>query len=117
MVYFTVKIYYHFCVVHKQPFSIQHEHSRYQYNGQFSTWNNTIISKIHKKKVTEDSIYLNNKVENNIDNKSVIEILKRLQCKGLINQLYRPIGKAIASKVPHSTTSQSVISPIAENGE
>ena len=76
-----------------------------------------IISKINKKKVTEDSTYLNNKVENNIDNKSVVEILKQLQCKGLINQLYGPIDKAITSKVPHSTTSQSVISPITENGE
>ena len=76
-----------------------------------------IISKINKKKVTEDSTYLNNKVENNIDNKSVVEILKQLQCKGLINQLYGPIDKAITSKVPHSTTSQSVISPITENRE
>ena len=33
----------------------------------------------------------------------------------MINQLYRPIDTAIASKAPHSTTSQSVISPIAEN--
>ena len=33
----------------------------------------------------------------------------------MINQLYRPIGTAIATKVPHSTTPQSVISPIAEN--
>ena len=75
------------------------------------------ISKISKKKVTEDSIstYLNNKGAHNIDNKSVIEILKQLQGKGLINQLYRPIDTAITSKAPHSTTSQSVISPIAEN--
>ena len=76
-----------------------------------------IISKINKKKVNEDSIYLNNKVANNTDNKSVIEFLKQLQCKSLINQLYRPIDKAITLNVPHSTTSQSVISPIAENGE
>ena len=75
------------------------------------------ISKISKKKVTEDSIstYLNNKGAHNIDNKSIIEILKQLQGKGLINQLYRPIDTAITSKAPHSTTSQSVISPIAEN--
>ena len=33
----------------------------------------------------------------------------------MINQLYRPIDTAITSKAPHSTTSQSVISPIAEN--
>ena len=75
------------------------------------------ISKISKNKVTVDSIstYLNNKGTHNIDNKSVIEILKQLQGKGLINQLYRPIDTAITSKAPHSTTSQSVISPIAEN--
>ena len=75
------------------------------------------ISKISKKKVTEDSIssYLNNKGAHNIDNKSVIEILKQLHGKGLINQLYKPIYTAITSKAPHSTTSQSVISPIAEN--
>ena len=74
------------------------------------------ISKISKKKVTEDSIstYLNNKGAHNIDNKSIIEILKQLQGKGLINQLYRPIDRAITSKASHSTTSQSVISPIAE---
>ena len=37
------------------------------------------ISKIGKKKVTEDNIstYLNNKGAHNIDNKSVIEILKQ----------------------------------------
>ena len=75
------------------------------------------ISKISKKKVTEDSIstYLNNKGAHNIDNKSIIEILKQLQGKGLINQLYRPIDTAVTSKAPHSTTSQSVISPLAEN--
>ena len=41
------------------------------------------ISKISKKKVTEDSIstYLNNKGVRNIDNKSIIEILKQLQGK------------------------------------
>ena len=61
------------------------------------------------------STYLNNKGTHNIDNKSIIETLKQLQGKGLINQLYRPIGTAIATKVPHSTTPQSVISPIAEN--
>ena len=33
----------------------------------------------------------------------------------MINQLCRPIDTAITSKAPHSTTSQSVISPIAEN--
>ena len=39
------------------------------------------ISKISKKKVTEDSVstYLNNKGAHNIDNKSIIEILKQLQ--------------------------------------
>ena len=74
------------------------------------------ISKISKKKVTEDSIstYLNNKGAHNIDNKSIIEILKQLQGKGLINQLCRPVNTAITSKAPPSTTSHSVISP-AEN--
>ena len=88
-----------------------------------NTMNNLIleaiqyISKISKKKVTEDSIstYLNNKGAHNIDNKSIIDILKQLQGKGLINQLYSPIDAAITSKATHSTTSQSVISPIAEN--
>ena len=39
------------------------------------------ISKISKKKVTEDSVstYLNDKGAHNIDNKSIIEILKQLQ--------------------------------------
>ena len=75
------------------------------------------ISKISKKKVMEDSIstYLNNKGSYNIDNKSIIEIVKQLQGMGLINQLYRPIDTAVTSKGPHPTTSQSVISPIAEN--
>ena len=56
------------------------------------------ISKISKKKVTEDSIstYLNNKGAHNVDNKSIIEILKQFQGKGLINQLYRPIDTAIS---------------------
>ena len=49
------------------------------------------ISKIKKKKVTEESIYLNNKAAHNIDNKSFIEILKQLQYKSLINRLCRPI--------------------------
>ena len=49
------------------------------------------ISKIKKKKVTEESIYLNNKAAHNIDNKSIIEILKQLQYKSLINRLCRPI--------------------------
>ena len=33
----------------------------------------------------------------------------------MVNQLYRPIDTVITSKATHSTTSQSVISPIAEN--
>ena len=63
------------------------------------------ISKISKEKVTEDSIstYLNNKGAHNIDNRSIIEILKQFQGKGLINQLYRPTDTAITSKAPHST--------------
>ena len=75
------------------------------------------ISKINKKKVTEDSVstFLNNKGAPNIGKKSIIEIPKQLQGKGLINQLYRPIDTAIISKAPHSTLSQSVISPIPEN--
>ena len=68
-------------------------------------------------KITEDSIlsYLNNKGAHDIDDKSVIEILKQLQGKALINQLYRSIDAAITSKATHSTTSQSVIPLIAEN--
>ena len=38
-----------------------------------------------------------------------------MQGKGLIKQLYRPTDTAITSKTLHSTSSQSVISPIAEN--
>ena len=33
----------------------------------------------------------------------------------MINQIYRPIDAAVTSKGHHPTTSQSVISPIAEN--
>ena len=75
------------------------------------------MSKIYKRKVTEDSIstYRKNKGAHNGDNKSVIEILKQLPGKGLINQLYRPTDTAITSKAPHSIPSQYVISPIAEN--
>ena len=52
----------------------------------------------------EDSIstYLNNKGSYNIDNKSIIEIVKQLQGMGLINQLYRPIDTAVTSKAPDS---------------
>ena len=80
----------------KQPFS-KHGHSKYPYS--------------------EDSVstYINNKGALNIENKSIIEILKQLQGKGLINQHCRPIDTAIISKAPHSTHSQSLISPIAEN--
>ena len=75
------------------------------------------ISKINKKEVTEDSIstYLDNEEAHNIDNKSIIEILKRLQCTDLINQLYRSIDTILTSKASHSTPSQSIMSPIAEN--
>ena len=75
------------------------------------------ISKINKKKVTEDSIstYLNNEGAHNIDNKSIIEILKRLQCTDLINQLCRSIDTILTSKASHFTPSQSIMSPIAEN--
>ena len=41
--------------------------------------------------------------------------LNQFQGKSLINHLYRPIDTTIKSKAPHSTPSQSVISPIAEN--
>ena len=46
------------------------------------------ISKISKKKVTDDSLstYLNNKGAHNI-NKSINKILKQLHGKGLINQI------------------------------
>ena len=55
------------------------------------------IGKIGKKKVTEDNIptYLNNKGAHNIDNKSVIEILKQQQGKGFIKQIQRPIDTAM----------------------
>ena len=33
----------------------------------------------------------------------------------MINQFYRPIDTAVTLKAPHSTISQSIISPIAEN--
>ena len=74
------------------------------------------ISKISKKKVTDDSLstYLNNKGAHNI-NKSINKILKQLHGKGLINQIYRPTDTAITSEAPHYTPSQSVILPIAEN--
>ena len=63
------------------------------------------INKIRKEKVTEDSIstYLNNKGAHNIEKKSIVESLKQLQGKGLINQLYRLTDTAIISKAPHST--------------
>ena len=72
---------------------------------------------ISKNKVTVDDIspYLNDKRAHNIDNKSIIQILNQLYGKCLIKQLLRPLGKAITLKAPHSTPSQSVISPIAEN--
>ena len=72
---------------------------------------------ISKNKVTVDDIspYLNDKRAHNIDNKSIIQTLNQLYGKCLIKQLLRPLGKAITLKAPHSTPSQSVISPIAEN--
>ena len=72
---------------------------------------------ISKNKVTVDDIspYLNDKRAHNIDNKSIIQTLNQLYGKCLIKQLLRPLGKAITLKAPHSTPSQSLISPIAEN--
>ena len=72
---------------------------------------------ISKNKVTIDDIspYLNDKRAHNIENKSIIQTLNQLYGKCLIKQLLRPLGKAITLKALHSTPSQSVISPIAEN--
>ena len=72
---------------------------------------------ISKNKVTVDDIspYLNDKRAYNIGSKSIIQTLNQLYGKCLIKQLLRPLGKAITLKAPHSTPSQSVISPIAEN--
>ena len=72
---------------------------------------------ISKNKVTVVDIlpYLNDKRAHNIENKSIIQTLNQLYGKCLIKQLLRPLGKAITLKALHSTPSQSVISPIAEN--
>ena len=72
---------------------------------------------ISKNKVTVVDIlpYLNDKRAYNIENKSIIQTLNQLYGKCLIKQLLRPLGKAITLKALHSTPSQSVISPIAEN--
>ena len=72
---------------------------------------------ISKNKVTVVDIlpYLNDKRAHNIENKSIIQTLNQLYGKSLIKQLLRPLGKAITLKALHSTPSQSVISPIAEN--
>ena len=81
---------------------------------------NLIIKAIYyisKNKVTVVDIlpYLNDKRAHNIENKSIIQTLNQLYGKCLIKQLLRPLGKAITLKALHSTPSQSVISPIAEN--
>ena len=75
------------------------------------------ICYISKNKVTVVDIlpYLNDKRAHNIENKSIIQTLNQLYGKCLIKQLLRPLGKAITLKALHSTPSQSVISPIAEN--
>lgn len=72
---------------------------------------------ISKNKITVVDIlpYLNDKRAHNIENKSIIQTLNQLYGKCLIKQLLRPLGKAITLKALHSTPSQSVISPIAEN--
>lgn len=72
---------------------------------------------ISKNKVTVVDIlpYLNDKRAHNIENKSIIQTLNQLYGKCLIKQLLRPLGKAVTLKALHSTPSQSVISPIAEN--
>ena len=81
---------------------------------------NLILKAIYylsKNKVTVVDIlpYLNDKRAYNIENKSIIQTLNQLYGKCLIKQLLRPLGKAITLKALHSTPSQSVISPIAEN--
>ena len=56
------------------------------------------VSKIRKKKVTEDSstTYLNKKGAPNIGNKLPIKTPNQLQGKGFIDQLYRTINTAIS---------------------
>ena len=58
--------------------------------------------------MTEDNISNNlcNNGAHNIDNDSIIETLKEMQSKGLINKLYRTIEtNNTASKTPQSTPS------------
>ena len=62
------------------------------------------------------SNYLCNIGAHNTDNDSILETLKEMQNKGLINNLYRPIEASnITSKTPQSTPSQSKTPPAEEN--
>ena len=68
--------------------------------------------------MTADNIsnYLCNIGAHNIDNDSIIETLKEIQNKGLINKLYRPKEASnTTSKTPQSTPSQSKTKPAEEN--
>ena len=63
------------------------------------------------------SNYLCNTGAHNIDNDSIIEILKEMQSKGLIhNKLYWPMeANNTTSKSPQSTSWQSKTTPAEEN--
>ena len=68
--------------------------------------------------MTADKIsnYLCNIGAHNIDIGSIIETLKEMQSKSLINKLYRPIETInTTSKTPQSTPSQSKTPPAEEN--
>ena len=75
------------------------------------------VSKTSKKKVTADiSNYLCYTGAHNIDNHSIIETLKEMQNKGLINRLYRLIEASnTISKTSQSTLLQSIAPPAEEN--
>ena len=68
--------------------------------------------------MTADNIsnYLCNSGVHNIDSDSIIETLKEMQNKGLINNLYRPIEASnTTSKTPRFTPSQFKTPPAEEN--
>ena len=68
--------------------------------------------------MTADNIsnYQCNIGAHNIDNDSIIETLKEMQNKGLINKPYRPIEASNTTlKTPQSTTPQSKAPPAEEN--
>ena len=68
--------------------------------------------------MTADNIsnYLCYTGAHNIDNDSIIETLKEMHSKGLINKLYRPIkANNTTLKIPQSTPSQSKTPPAEES--